>query len=131
MTKVETVGTEVGRTSNGCELRICSPWYRSLPLSSILIEVDVDGERIDDRRISFCVNDSDYALPELAERYDETWFVLDAGKLRIRGIEPGPHEIDFRMGLRIPYLFDEETGDVNIVRSRVQRTIVVPEESVA
>lgn len=131
MAKVELIGTTVGRTADGCELRVRSPWYRSLPLSSVLIELDVDGDAVEPGRMRFCVNDRDRAFDELAEVYDEFWFVLDAGRLRVRDVEPGEHEIDFRLGLRIPYLFDEETGAVHTIHNRVQRTIVVPEEAEA
>jgi hypothetical protein len=126
--KVEVVGTTVGRTAEGCELRIRSPWYRSLPLSSVLIELTLDGETVEPDRMRFCVNERDYTFDELAERYEEFWFVLDPGRLRVRGVQPGEHEIDLRLGLRIPYLFDEETGAVHTIHNRVQRTVVVPEE---
>ena len=89
-----------------------SPWYRALPLSSIGIALTIDGNEIAADRIRFHVNDRDYTLTELEERYDEFWFVLDPGRVRVAAIEPGEHDVDLRLSLRIPYLFDEETGEV-------------------
>lgn len=125
---VDMVSERVGRTADGCSLGVRSPWYRSLPLSSVSVDLELDGQRVAADRMRFCVNDRDYELDELAERYDEFWFVLDAAGLRIRGVDPGSHEVALELGLRIPYLFDEETGDVLTIRSRESRSIVVPEE---
>ena len=111
------------------ELRLRSPWYRSLPLSCIDVELTVDGEEIAEERITFVVNDRDYSLQELHGRYEEFWFVLDPARVRIRGIDPGTHDVTARLGLRIPYLFDEETGEVLQLWPTASVRVTVPEEA--
>ena len=113
------------------ELRVRSPWYRSLPLSCVDVELTVDGQRVSDDRISVCVNDRDYTLEELHERYDEFWFVLDPARVRVTGVDPGEHQVAVRLGLRIPYLFDEETGDVLQLWPAAQATVTVPSRAEA
>jgi Domain of unknown function (DUF6379) len=129
--RVDLLSERVGRTADGCSLRVRSPWYRSLPLSSVLVDLRIDGERVASDRLRFCVNDRDYELDELADRYDEFWFVLDVAQLRVRGVDPGTHEAALELGLRAPYLFDEETGDVLTIRTTQTRTVVVPDEAIA
>jgi len=124
---VDLVSTAVSRTADGMELRLRSPWYRSLPLSSIDLELTVDGNDVAPERIRYCLNDRDYTLGELHERFDEFWFVLDPLRLRVDGIDPGEHEVRVRLGLRIPYLFDEETGDVLQLWPSQTTTVTVPE----
>jgi hypothetical protein len=113
------------------ELRIRSPWYRSLPLSCVDVELTVDGERVADDRIRVHVNDREHTLDELHERYDDFWFVLDPARVRVGGVEPGEHRVDVRLGLRIPYLFDEETGDVLQLWPAATETVRVPEQAQA
>ena len=131
MAHVDILGGTAGRTADGVELRVRSPWYRALPLSSIGISLTIDGNEIASDRIRFHVNDRDYTLPELEERYDEFWFVLDPGRVRVGGIEPGEHDVDLQFSLRIPYLFDEETGEVLTIHTGGRRTLTVPEQAEA
>ena len=61
-------------TDRGIALRLCLPWIRSLPLSSITaIEVAVDGEPL---RVVVCVDGRAVAPGELADE-DGWWFVQD------------------------------------------------------
>ena len=99
---------------------------RSLPLSCIDVELTVDGEQVAPERIRFHVNDRDHTIEELNELYNEFWFVLDPLRLRVDGIAPGAHEVTARLGLRIPYLFDEETGDVFQIWPNATTTVTVP-----
>ena len=131
MAQVELLAAAAGRTADGAEFRIRSPWYRSLPLSCIDVELSVDGDRVESERIAFCVNGQAYDLSELAELSDEFWFVLDPAKLRVAKVEPGPHDVSLLLGLRIPYLFDEETGDVLQLWSELAVRTTVPTEAAA
>jgi uncharacterized protein DUF6379 len=95
-------------TDAGFELDVHPNWYRSLPLSSVTtVEVTVNGEHIPRDEITFSVNGADHALDELAERWDDTWFVLDPATLRVRRqlVRPGEAaEVRVRLGNRVPYL---------------------------
>lgn len=128
MAVVDLLSSSAGRTADGAEIRLRSPWYRALPLSCIDVELTIDGERVAEERIRFAVNDRDYTPSELHERFDEFWFTLDPLRVRVRGVGPGEHDVAVRLGLRIPYLFDEETGDVLQLWPGASATIVVPAE---
>jgi hypothetical protein len=95
-------------TENGFELDVRLNWYRSLPLSAVkTLELTVDGEAIPPDEITFAVNGHEYPLGTLAERWDETWFVLDAATLRVRRplVRAGaPVDVRLKLGSRIPYI---------------------------
>ena len=100
-------------TGDGYEVAVRFDWYRALPLSCFSVALRVDGEAVPAGRLRFHVNDRDYALDELPELHDEFWFVLDAARLRVDGpLAGGEHDVAVDLTVRIPYLFDEETGDV-------------------
>jgi hypothetical protein len=84
----------------------------------------VDGQPVPDDRIRFHINDRDYALDELPELADEFWFVLDAARLRVeQPLAEGDHDVAVDLTLRIPYLFDEETGEVLTLHNQPRATL--------
>ncbi len=93
---------------DGFELDVDLNWYRSLPLSSVAtLELTVDDETVPSNEIVFAVNGKEYSLDELANRWEEYWFVLDAATLRVRRSlvrAGGPVDVHVRLGTRIPYL---------------------------
>jgi hypothetical protein len=99
-------------------------WYRALPLSCIAsLTVTLDGAAVPAEDITIHVNDRDHALDELPDLYDEFWFVLDPARIRVRTDEPlapGEHDVAVDLAMRIPYLFDEETGQVLTLRWQPQ-----------
>lgn len=127
MTQVALLSPCVSSTFDGVELSVRSPWYRSLPLSCVDLELRIDGAGVDESRMRFGVGHQSYALSELGELIDEFWFVLDPARLRVSGVTSGTHEVLLRLGLRIPYLYDEETGDVLQLWSEAVTAIRVPE----
>jgi hypothetical protein len=103
------VGDEALRVvADGFELDVDLNWYRSLPLSSVaVLELAVHGENVSADEITFAVNGNEYLLDELADRWDEYWFVLDPATLRVRRplVPRGESvEVRVRLGVRIPYL---------------------------
>jgi len=95
------------------------------------VELSVDGTAIEPERIEIALNGQAYSLSELHELIDEFWFVLDPARLRVSKVDPGSHAVSVRLGLRVPYLFDEETGDVLQVWTEEQRELAVPDEAAA
>jgi Domain of unknown function (DUF6379) len=93
---------------DGLELDIHLNWYRSLPLSSVkTVELTLNGETIPREEIAFLVNGNDYSLDELAEQWEEMWFVLDPATLRVRRplVRTGEAaEVRLRLGSRVPYI---------------------------
>ena len=116
------------RTAEGYEVAVRFDWYRSLPLSCVFVSLAVDGQAVPEEHVRFHVNDCDYALDELAELHDEFWFVLDAARLRVtpaQPLAPGEHDVQLDITLRIPYLFDEETGDVLTLYSKPRASLAL------
>jgi hypothetical protein len=95
-------------TSDGFALDIRSHWYRSLPLTSLVgLDLTVDGEKVPEDDMTVGVNGKSFTVAQLADGYDEWWYVLDPFELRVR--KPGfdcaqPHDIEFGLGLSIPYI---------------------------
>jgi Domain of unknown function (DUF6379) len=82
-------------------------WYRALPLSSIRLTLDVDGERVDDDAITFAVDGESYRSDELRTRDDRMWFVVDSARVHVArpgGLRPGRHDLTLSIASRIPYL---------------------------
>lgn len=95
-------------TGDGFALDIRSHWYRSLPLTSLLVlDLAVDGEKVPEGDLTVAVNGKSFTVPQLADGYDEWWYVLDQVELRVRkaGFDPArPHQVEFDLGLSIPYI---------------------------
>jgi hypothetical protein len=112
---------------DGFELDVHLNWYRSLPLSSVkTLELTVNGERIPREAISFAVNGNAYTLDELAERWEEIWFVLDAATLRVHGLPIAAGDaadVRIRLGNRIPYILIGPGQPLEYVTERA-RTLV-------
>jgi hypothetical protein len=95
-------------TGDGFALDIRSHWYRSLPLTSLaVLDLAVDGEKVPGDDMTIAVNGQEFTVSQLADGYDEWWYVLDPIELRVR--KPGfdcarPHEVEFGLGLSIPYI---------------------------
>jgi len=87
------------------------PRYRSRPLSCIRPErVRVDAEEYAADALRFRVGARTYGVAELAERFDEWWFILDDGELlvdRPTPLEPGAHDVEVSLVVRIPYVFTD------------------------
>ena len=95
-------------TADGFALDIRSHWYRSLPLTSLVgLDLTVDGEKVPEDDMTVGVNGQEFTVGQLADGYDEWWYVLDPIALHVR--KPGfdcaqPHDLEFGHGLSIPYL---------------------------
>ena len=95
-------------TSDGFALDIRSHWYRSLPLTSLVgLDLTVDGEKVPEDDMTVGVNGQEFTVAQLADGYDEWWYVLDPIALHVRkaGFDcTQPHDIEFALGLSIPYI---------------------------
>ena len=95
-------------TGDGFALDIRSHWYRSLPLTSLaVLDLSVDGEKVPEADITVGVNGREFSVAQLADGYDEWWYVLDPIALHVRKLGfdcAQPHDIEFGLGLSIPYI---------------------------
>lgn len=84
------------------------PYYRGLGLSMIEdIQVSVDGERIPREDIRFSVRGKTYTLDQMETVYDDRWNFGEKARiiaLKLGGLEPGKHRIEFAVRMRISYL---------------------------
>jgi hypothetical protein len=120
----ELIEGPLRRTGEGYEVAVRFDWYRALPLSCFSVALNVDGQPVPADRIRFHINDRDYALDELPALADEFWFVLDAARLRVeQPLAEGDHDVAVDLTLRIPYLFDEETGEVLTLHNQPRATL--------
>jgi len=70
--------------TDGFELDLRLPWYRSLPLSCIDFgDVRVNGEKVDHEAITVKLNGKERKLSELVGQWQEYWFVLDSAFVHI------------------------------------------------
>jgi len=100
-------------------------WYRALPLSSVGLEVRVDGEPVDPGAVTFEVDGRRYRLEELPENYDRMWFVPDAASIHVTragGLEAGEHELSVTLSSRIPYVPTSGT-DVLVQQDTCTKTL--------
>lgn len=96
-------------TASGFEVRLRFKWYRSLQLSCVdNLRLSLDGQPVDPSAISFGVNGHSYRLDELADKVEETWFILDSAVVTVDrpgAVKAGEtHQIDALFGMRIPYI---------------------------
>jgi len=83
------------------------PWYRALPLSvTEIASLTVDGARVAPEKIRLTLNDHTYALDEVPEQVQESWFVLDSARLDVAlTLDPDvDHQIDLVVHLYPPYI---------------------------
>ncbi len=131
-TRVDLIADPIRLTADGFEVPVNSFWYRALPLSCTSFELSIDGTPVDPKRIRVHVNEHDYPVEELPEHEDETWFVLDAARLRVAAeLSPGEHELEVALIHWIPYLFDEETREHLRLRNVERRRFELPAEFIA
>ena len=96
-------------TESGFEVKLRFKWYRSLPLSCVEnLQLSVDGQPVDPGAIRFGINGHTYRLDELADKVEESWFILDSAVVSVDQpglVKPGEsHRIDVVFGMRAPYI---------------------------
>jgi len=116
-------------SGEGYALEIHSHWYRSLPLTSLaVVELTLDGERVDPSELSVEANGKTFSFDELEHGFDEWWFTTDAVTLRVQraGAAPGGrHRVELELGLSIPYLIvGPGEGQPLLASSHTDKTVV-------
>jgi hypothetical protein len=117
------------RPGEGYALEIHSHWYRALPLTSLaVVDLTLDGERIDPSGLTVEANGKRFAFDELAQRYDEWWFTTDAVTLHIPRADAATgtdHRVELDLGLSIPYLIvGGPEGRPLLASSHTDKTVV-------
>jgi len=102
-------------------------WYRALPLSSIRLTIDVDGERVDNDAITFTLDGETYRHAELPTRDDRMWFIRNSARVHVArpgGLAAGPHELTLSIASRIPYL-PTRPPDVLVQEDTCRKTLAL------
>jgi len=94
---------------DGIRLAVRLPWYRSLPLSTVVIEaLSIDGTDVPLDVLRFELDDGSWTLAELADATDRLWFVLDSAHLKMpAGVDLDPardHVVDLTITIFPPYI---------------------------
>ena len=115
---------------DGFELDVHLNWYRSLPLSSLkTVELTVNGDPIGRDEITFVHQGREHRLDDLAEQWDELWFVLDPATLRVRraaAVKAGDEaEVSVRLGNRIPYILIGPDQALEYVSERSKKLVAL------
>lgn len=92
----------------GYQFEIRLGYYRGHFLSAIdTFEVSVDGEKVADQDLRFCINEKEFAPEQLKECFTEFWTLTDPATIKViktGGLEEGTHKINVQLMLRIPYM---------------------------
>lgn len=92
----------------GYEFGIQMDYYRGHWLSVIdELEITVDGEKVPEDTIKFCINGKEFSICQLESCYTEFWKILDIATIKIwkdGGLADGEHEIESHLIFRSPYM---------------------------
>lgn len=114
-------------TGDGLDVAVYSHWYRALPLPSLaVIDLTVDGVRIDPSSLAVTVNGHRYDFAELGTQGDEYWFTTDPLVLHV----PVPsesgreHRVQLLLGLSIPYILTGPDRVPLLAPSSTDKTLI-------
>lgn len=83
-------------------------YYRGHFLSDIEeLEVTVDGEKVPEENVTFCLNGKEFSVWEVKEAYTEFWTLLTPATIMAHqpgGLADGKHHVELKLMLRVPYL---------------------------
>lgn len=99
--------TVVNGVVYGYTFEIRYPSYRGCYVSNIEeLWFEIDGEKLDNTMVYFCLNGKEYTMDELPDLFREYWYVMDPAVIRVvkmGGIAKGRHSVRVYMKHRVPY----------------------------
>ena len=114
-------------TADGLDVAVHSHWYRALPLPSLaVVDLTVDGQRIDPASLTVTVNGRRRPFGELADQGDEYWFTTDPLVLHAP-VESAPgreHRVQLLLGLSIPYILTGPDRVPLVAPSATDKTLI-------
>ena len=98
----------VNGKKTGCQFDVRLSYYRGHFLSVIdQLEVEIDGEKIPQQDISFCLRGEEYGIAQLHDLVSVFWPITEPATIKVLkkgGFVAGEHEINFIMFFRSPYM---------------------------
>ncbi len=92
----------------GCQFDVRLSYYRGHFLSVIdRLEVEIDGEKIPQEAISFCLRDEEYGIAQLHNLVSVFWPIAEPATIKVLkkgGFTAGEHDINFILYFRSPYM---------------------------
>jgi hypothetical protein len=98
----------VNNEKMGYQFDIRLSYYRGHFLTVIdEFAVKVDGLKVQNERIKFCINGKEFSPVEFDKCYTEFWQVIEPATIRVcypGGLSEGEHKIDVTLMFRSPYM---------------------------
>ena len=98
----------INGAKNGFQFDVQLAYYRGHYLSDIdLLEVYLDGEKMPQEAVTFEINGKEMPVYKLTYAVTELWSQVKPAKIRVikkGGLEEGPHTIELKLMLRVPYM---------------------------
>ena len=98
----------VNGKKTGCQFDVRLSYYRGHFLSVIdRLEVEIDGEKIAQEAISFCLRDEEYGIAQLHDLVSVFWPIAEPATIKVLkkgGFTAGEHDINFILYFRSPYM---------------------------
>lgn len=95
-------------TDGGISLGLRLPWYRSLPLSTVEIDVlKIDGTPVAREKMRLAINGGELPVETLDRHTGQSWFVTDTATLRVDGVslpKGSVHEVEVTVSVYPPYI---------------------------
>lgn len=92
----------------GYQFDVRLSYYRGHFLTDIdEFAVTVDGRKVPDESVKFCINGKEFSPNEFDKCYTEFWQVIEPATVRVflpGGLCEGEHHVDFHMIMRSPYM---------------------------
>lgn len=92
----------------GWQFDVRLSYYRGHFLSVIdRLEVEIDGEKISQEAISFCLRDEEYGIAQLHDLVSVFWPIAEPATIKVLkkgGFTAGEHDINFILYFRSPYM---------------------------
>lgn len=101
----------VSAVDGGLAIAIRQPWYRSLPLSSVVdLEVSIDGVAVPREQLRLTIDGTQYRLDELAANWQTVWFIQDPATVFVPGEPAESVRVLVAITLRFPYIIIDGVG---------------------
>ncbi len=115
-------------TEGGFALEFKSHWYRALPLSCMDFKLKIDGEIIDNEKLTIVANEKPFTYDEWQKQYGEYLFILDKAKILFNTNEKSKsgksYDIEFNLDLYIPYILVGPQAKPLLAGSQIVKSLI-------
>lgn len=113
---------------DGLDIQAHLPWYRSLPLSSVMaIELRIDDAPVDLDAAQLTIDGIRYRFADLADAWDHVWFIQDPATVHVTGVHRAVGEsvtVTGSLALRFPYIIIPGVGPLQRTATATRKLVV-------